>query len=91
MLGDNSDQSKDSRLWDKVGPHLVGRGENYQVGTVPGRSIDRPGILRILAQRFTNFGNPVPEEFRVDSEFRAHEVDTLILALIKDHCINGRA
>ena len=35
MLGDNSDQSKDSRLWDKVGPHLVGRGEDYQVGTVP--------------------------------------------------------
>lgn len=35
MLGDNSPASKDSRLWDVVGPHLLGRGENYQLGTVP--------------------------------------------------------
>ncbi|GJM25202.1 MAG: hypothetical protein DHS20C16_16170 [Phycisphaerae bacterium] len=37
MLGDNTAQSKDSRLWnyDDVGPHLVGRGEDYQQGTVP--------------------------------------------------------
>ena len=35
MLGDNSAQSKDSRLWNTVGPHLVGRGEDYQLGTVP--------------------------------------------------------
>ena len=35
MLGDNSAQSKDSRLWDEVGPHLQTRWEDYQLGTVP--------------------------------------------------------
>ena len=35
MLGDNSAASKDSRLWTEVGPHLVERGEAYQLGTVP--------------------------------------------------------
>lgn len=35
MLGDNSPASRDSRLWDQVGAHLVDRGENYQLGTVP--------------------------------------------------------
>jgi len=35
MLGDNSPQSKDSRLWWELGPHLKPRGESYQVGTVP--------------------------------------------------------
>jgi DNA-directed RNA polymerase subunit RPC12/RpoP len=34
MLGDNSPGSKDSRLWDVVGPHLAERGEAYQLGTV---------------------------------------------------------
>lgn len=38
MLGDNSPQSKDSRLWvrEEVGPHLSMLRDNYQVGTVPG-------------------------------------------------------
>jgi hypothetical protein len=36
MLGDNSAQSKDSRLWWEVGPHLIPRGSEYQAGTVPG-------------------------------------------------------
>jgi hypothetical protein len=35
MLGDNSPQSKDSRLWWEIGPHLLCRGEAYQIGTVP--------------------------------------------------------
>lgn len=35
MLGDNSPQSKDSRLWWEVGDHLWSRGDGYQVGTVP--------------------------------------------------------
>ncbi|RME40535.1 MAG: hypothetical protein D6788_03115 [Planctomycetota bacterium] len=35
MLGDNTTASKDSRLWDEVGPHLVSRGEDFQLGTVP--------------------------------------------------------
>ncbi len=35
MLGDNSPASKDSRLWDFVGPHLAQRGEDVQLGTVP--------------------------------------------------------
>jgi len=35
MLGDNTAASKDSRLWDTLGPHLVDRGEDYQLGTVP--------------------------------------------------------
>lgn len=35
MLGDNSPQSADSRLWGEVGPHLRDRGERYQLGTVP--------------------------------------------------------
>ena len=35
MLGDNTAASKDSRLWDEVGPHLKGRGEAFQLGTVP--------------------------------------------------------
>ena len=35
MLGDNTSASKDSRLWDDVGPHLKGRGEAFQLGTVP--------------------------------------------------------
>ncbi len=37
MLGDNTAQSKDSRLWnyEDVGPHLQVRGEGYQQGTVP--------------------------------------------------------
>ncbi len=34
-LGDNSPQSKDSRLWWQVCPLLEARG-NYQYGTVPG-------------------------------------------------------
>jgi hypothetical protein len=38
MLGDNSPQSKDGRLWaaSEVGPHLSMMRDNYQVGTVPG-------------------------------------------------------
>ncbi len=39
MLGDNSPASKDSRLWDLPGSHLVGRGEAYQLGTVPADQI----------------------------------------------------
>ncbi len=35
MLGDNTAASKDSRLWDQVGPHLVERGDEFQLGTVP--------------------------------------------------------
>ncbi len=35
MLGDNSIASKDSRLWDRVGGHLVDRGDAFQLGTVP--------------------------------------------------------
>ena len=35
MLGDNTAASKDSRLWDMVGEHLVARGEDFQLGTVP--------------------------------------------------------
>ncbi len=35
VLGDNSPQSADSRLWDVVGYHLRRRGEEYQLGTVP--------------------------------------------------------
>ena len=35
MLGDNSPESKDSRLWWELGPHLIPRGEAYQMGTVP--------------------------------------------------------
>jgi len=35
VLGDNSPQSADSRLWDVVGHHLRRRGEDYQLGTVP--------------------------------------------------------
>lgn len=34
MLGDNSGASKDSRLWDVVGPHLRNR-PDFQLGTVP--------------------------------------------------------
>lgn len=33
-LGDNNPQSQDSRMWTEVGPHLVGRGAKYQLGTV---------------------------------------------------------
>lgn len=35
MLGDNTAASKDSRLWDEVGDHLLARGERHQLGTVP--------------------------------------------------------
>ncbi len=35
MLGDNTAASKDSRLWDVVGPHLLDRGKDFQLGTVP--------------------------------------------------------
>ena len=35
MLGDNSAASQDSRLWSKLGPHLVDQQEAYQLGTVP--------------------------------------------------------
>lgn len=35
MLGDNTSASKDSRLWDQIGSHLVSRGEDFQLGTVP--------------------------------------------------------
>jgi hypothetical protein len=35
MLGDNPAASKDSRLWDTIGPHLVERGEACQLGAVP--------------------------------------------------------
>lgn len=36
-LGDNSPLSKDGRLWNHVGPHLVGEAmrNEYQLGTVP--------------------------------------------------------
>lgn len=34
MLGDNSAASQDSRLWSKLGPHLVDRQEACQLGTV---------------------------------------------------------
>jgi hypothetical protein len=35
MLGDNPAASKDSRLWDRIGPHLAERGERCQLGAVP--------------------------------------------------------
>lgn len=35
MLGDNTAASKDSRLWDRIGPHLLERGEAMQLGAVP--------------------------------------------------------
>lgn len=35
VLGDNSPQSLDSRLWWQVGKHLKGRQPAYRVGTVP--------------------------------------------------------
>lgn len=35
FLGDNSAASKDSRLWDHIGPHLADRGMDFQLGTVP--------------------------------------------------------
>ena len=35
MLGDNTAASKDSRLWDVLGPHLRERGNKFQLGTVP--------------------------------------------------------
>lgn len=35
MLGDNTAASKDSRLWDVLGPHLRSRGEECQLGAVP--------------------------------------------------------
>jgi len=35
MLGDNTAASKDSRLWDVTGSHLVDRGDAFQLGTVP--------------------------------------------------------
>jgi len=37
VLGDNSPESLDSRLWSRVGPHLLTRYRegHYQVGTVP--------------------------------------------------------
>ncbi len=35
MLGDNSPQSKDSRLWDHAGEHMKARGEDFQLGSVP--------------------------------------------------------
>ena len=35
MLGDNTAASKDSRLWDQIGPHLELRGAAFQLGTVP--------------------------------------------------------
>jgi signal peptidase I len=35
MLGDNPAASKDSRLWDTLGPHLAERGEECQLGAVP--------------------------------------------------------
>jgi signal peptidase I len=35
VVGDNSPASQDSRLWPDVGPHLTGRGADYQLGTVP--------------------------------------------------------
>lgn len=36
MLGDNTAASKDSRLWDQIGPHLERRGDSVQLGAVPG-------------------------------------------------------
>lgn len=38
MLGDNSPQSKDSRLWWQIGRHLKNN-PDYQLGTVPGNQI----------------------------------------------------
>jgi len=35
MLGDNTAASKDSRLWDERGQHLIDRGSAFQLGTVP--------------------------------------------------------
>ncbi len=73
MLGDNTAQSKDSRLWnyEDVGPHLQVRGESYQQGTVPrdqliGRAFFvywpsglRTSLIPFLKDRgwIPNFGN----------------------------------
>ncbi len=54
MLGDNTAASKDSRLWDEVGSHLVGRGEDVQLGTVPRDQDDWKGVLRVLAKPDTS-------------------------------------
>jgi signal peptidase I len=35
MLGDNSPHSKDSRLWESAGSHLIPLMDEYQLGTVP--------------------------------------------------------
>ena len=34
-LGDNSPQSQDSRVWATIGPHLQGREDRFQLGTIP--------------------------------------------------------
>ena len=45
MMGDNSPASKDSRLWENSGAHLVDRGEDYQLGTVPEDQIVGPAFF----------------------------------------------
>ncbi len=35
VMGDNSAASKDSRLWDQLGPHLRNSGSDYQLGAIP--------------------------------------------------------
>ncbi|MEE9295191.1 MAG: S26 family signal peptidase [Phycisphaerae bacterium] len=45
MLGDNSPASKDSRLWESPGEHLLDRTEGYQLGTVPEDQIVGPAFF----------------------------------------------
>ena len=53
MLGDNTAASKDSRLWDVRGKHLIEPPRGVSTRDRPQRSTHRQGLLRLLAQRTT--------------------------------------
>ncbi len=60
VLGDNSPQSYDSRLWWQTGEHLANRSEPYQVGTVPADQMIGKAFFVYWPNGYRIFGSGFP-------------------------------
>ncbi len=60
VLGDNSPQSYDSRLWWQMGEHLANRPEPYRVGTVPADQMIGQAFFVYWPNGYRIFGYGLP-------------------------------